>query len=294
MDRDFTTSDLAGEAGNMSEAELAAALGEELPAEEPAPEPAAEAPEPEQPQWVHEPTGKSFESELDLLRYESGYKDNKYGSENKELRAKLEAFEKMIEGVGQQPEQPVDPKKQEEMIFKAVMEQAGVDLENVEPGAYRQIFKIVEAALGMYDQGVVNKRFADLQGTVEKITTRAQQAEALNAAGITLEQVKDVLEQRPYLKKLDIGEQTAVIADLVKREPPKQGTGESPNALRQALQQPSAAGHVEGSVGTGRLDEGDEGSDRELADKLTGNDRDFLRALGAATAKAGQMPWLVD
>jgi hypothetical protein len=293
MGEPFTTSDLSGEAGNMTEAELAAALGEEVPVEEaPAPEPAAEAPADEA--WVHEPTGKSFDSEIELLRYESGWKDNKYGNELKETRAKLEAFEKLLDGAGAEPAQAqVDPEKQEELLLKRVLDGTGVNLDEVDAGAYKTIFKMIENALGLYDTSVVGKRFDELKGSVEKITTRAQEAEAYNKAGIQTDAVMEVLEKRPYLKQLAPGDRAAVIADLVKAQEAPKAEGESPNALRQALQ-PDKAGHVEGSAGTQHLDGGEELAERELASKLDGNDRDFLRALGAETAKAGAMPWLAD
>lgn len=223
--------------------------------------PKAEAPAEEE-KFVYDYDGvhKEFNTREELLAYESGRKSNEIG----ELRARLEAYEKLVEGAKDAPPQQMDPSKQEEMIFQAAMKQAGVDLDQVDPGAYKTIWKIFEAGLGMYDQGVVNKRFSDLQGTVEKITTRAQEAEALNAAGITAQQVKQALEKHPSLKALAPGERVAVIADLVQREAPQKGTGESPNALRQALQKPSASGHVEGSVGSAPPDDYESHLEAEL------------------------------
>jgi hypothetical protein len=286
--------DLTGDAGNMTEEDLAAALGEELPKEE-APEPTAEALEPEAPQFVHEPTGKQFDSEMELLRYESGWKDNKYGNELKEVKAKLEAYEKLLEGAGNEPaqQQQVDPAKQEQILLERALQGTGVNLEEVDPGAYKTIFKMMENMLGMYDTGVASKRYQELQGTVEKITTRAQEAEALNNAGVSIDQVQEVLEKYPQLKALPPTDRVAVIADLTKAQEAKQAAPETGNALRQALQ-PKSADHVEGSVGTQKVDEGEEGTMREMEAQLTGDDRDFLRQLGAATAAAGPTPWEHD
>ena len=284
--------DLEGEAGNMTEAELAAALGEELP-EQPEPEPEA-APEPEPaaeaPVWKHEPSGKEFESELDMLRYESGWKDNKYGNELKEVKAKIEAYEKLMESAGEGPPKQIDPEAQEKALLKHALQGTGVDIDEVDAGAYKTILKMIENTLGLYDSTRVETRFKELQGTVEQITTRAQEAQALNQYGITADQVKDVLEKHPQLKALDRADRVAVIADLMKAGEAKKAAPETANPLRQALK-PDASSHVEGSAGTAAIESGEASEYAEMAAKLDGNDRDLLRALGAATAAAGPEPW---
>jgi hypothetical protein len=270
----------------MSVEELAKALGEEVPQEEstPEPEPVVETSEPEPEKFVYDFDGvrREFDSREELLSYESGRKSNEIG----ELRAKLEAFEKLMESSGQEPPKQLSAEEQDKRLLAHALQGTGVDINEVDAGAYKTILKMIENTLGLYDSTKVEKRFQEIQGTVEKITTQAEEARALNQYGITKDQVKDVLEKHPQLKALNRADRVAVIADLTKAGEAKKAAPETANPLRQALK-PDASSHVEGSA-TNNDPVTEEQAIMKKASELS--DRDLLKWLGEETAK-GPKPW---
>ena len=242
-------------------------------------EPAAE------PEWIHEPSGKGFETELDMLRYESGWKSNKMG----ELRAQVEMIDKLA-ARGEQPKAE-SPTLTQEQMEKNLLKLAFPNIpdEQLEDPAYKQIARGMENLIGAYD-GIVGEKFNALQSKLDKFEARNTEQTALQASGLDMAQIKNTLEKHPHIGDIkDVNARLAVIVAL------NNGVGEQlkTNPLRNALQ-PNPADHVEGSSSTGQLNHSEADLDSAIAEKLNGNDRDFLRALGDATRAAGDMPWLHD
>ena len=221
-------------------AELEALLsGVEPVAATPEATPETETPAPAEPEWRHGPTGKVFDSELELLRYESGAKSNEIG----ELRAAVEMVDKLA---AQAPEQGAGPPPSQEQMEKNLLKLAfpNVPDEQLSDPAYKQIAKGMENLIGAYD-GIVEKRLAGMQSAMDAMQSATAERTAISDSGMDRQTIKDTLEKHPGLKALPIKDQVAVIRAIAEK-----GAGDEPaNPLRSALQ-PDAAGHVEGSVGS--------------------------------------------
>lgn len=203
-------------------------------------------PEPQQAeepqQWVHEPTGKTFDSEQALLKYESGWKDSRYGEEIAKLREKLESLETTRHEQPQQPQVASDVD-----IMKRIWE--GMDEEVLQQEYAKFVFKGLKAL----DAGVTGQ----MQKVMQEIAGLKQQMEenvARNSAGVDVKLEQEILGKHPGLKALPFAERMAVIKEMAASKKP----GESPQPKPRATPKPNAADHVEGSVQSTPMTEDDQ------------------------------------
>lgn len=236
-DLEFTQGDI----GNVAKS-LGVSV-DEITDEEMTGEPAQSA-EPvieEEAQWVHEPTGKTFDSEQALLKYESGWKDTRYGEEIAKLREKMEELQAGRKEVAEQPvAQDID-------IMKRIWE--GMPDDVLEQEYAKFVFKGLKAL----DQGVTNQ----MQRVMQEIASLKQgmeEASARNSVGIDAAVEQEILGKHPGLKALPFKERMAVISEMAGAKKP----GESPKPKAPAVPRPTAADHVEGSVQSTPMTEGDQ------------------------------------
>lgn len=186
----------------------------------------------EERKWVHEPTGREFDNELDYLRYNSGWTADRLGSENKELRQRLERLE--AEGRnGQQHEPPKDID-----VMKKVWDRYDEDVLK-EPYA-----KFVYDGLSKLDQGVT-QMISSLKGEVDQLKSQLTEERELSRVDVPRDKMQKLLEKHPGLGKLPLSERVAVIKDMLQASQPAETQGKK---LASKIPQRNAADHVEGSV----------------------------------------------
>jgi hypothetical protein len=147
-------------------------------------------------EWIHEPTGKKFESREDMLGYESGWKSNKIG----ELKAQLEMAEKLAAAKGEQPAADKPALTQEQMeqnLLKLAF--PNIPDEQLADPAYKSIARGMENLIGAYD-GIVGEKFAAMQERLDKFESVSTEQSALQASGLDMAKVQSTLEKHPYLK----------------------------------------------------------------------------------------------
>jgi len=236
--------------------------------EDPGPETSVTEHESAKPEWIHEPSGKEFETELDLLRYESGWKSNKMG----ELRAQVEMIDKLAaQGKGESQNQPnqLTQEQMERNLVNLALQGTGIKADEADP-AYATIARMTENLIGAYD-GIMEKKLAALQTKLDNFEAQTNESNAIAGAGIDRKTIENILEKHPGLKAMPINDRVAVIAALAK------GAGEQPtNALRDKLR-PDPASHVEGSVGSASPEEYEGNINKTF---FAMSDKDQLKALG--------------
>lgn len=224
-DMDFNESDIRN---------VAASLGVDagdIMGKEPAPEPVQES----EPEFIHEPSGKSFKSAEELYRYESGWKDSKYGEEIAKLRDRLEAL--TSEKRGEESNTP-QPAQNDIDVMRQIWQDADEEVLN------HEYAKFVYKGLKALDNGVtqqmhkIMERIAEIDGRFEEANVRSQ-------AGIDAKIEHELLSKHPSLKALPIKDRVAVIAELAKAA----GAGESQAPKpKRPIPQATPEDHVESSA----------------------------------------------
>ena len=183
--------------------------------------------------FVHEPTGKVFKSEIELLKYNNGYDVQRLGEANKELRESLAELRGRVEQAATSGnQQPPNLKRQ-------VWPKASDDVLN-DPAA-DFILEGLEGAAGM----ILQQTRADNQKLTEQVEALQRQFEETTArsnSGIDSVAEQRVLEKHPGLKALPVADRMAMIKDLLGASASKTGSGK---LLEKISAHP--ADHVEGS-----------------------------------------------
>ena len=218
--------------------EFYAEAEKEIRKEHPEPEPAQATEQKEEKQvWVHEPTGREFESREDYLEYNSGWTADKLGNENKELRERLERLEKG-ESRGESQQQPIEPKQ----VMKEIW--PNLDEDMYDDPAVKMMYQGLEKAAGLMQQQFDSKLnelkqgYEGLQSKLEAERVRAQ-------FGVAPDVEQKLLEKHPGLKALPPQDRLAVMKDLVASN----GQAERPSPkLADKVPSVKAEDHVEGSA----------------------------------------------
>ncbi len=198
---------------------------------------ATPAPEAEAPKWAHEPTGKEFDSEVELLRYNSGYDANRMGTENAELRERLANLEGKAEAasIAKAPDRMAMKQNIWQQRSKEMLEAEGADfvLEGLESAANLMTID-VDAKIA-----ALREEFSAARTNYETETERAR-------LGVDSKIEQSILEKHPAMKAMKPAERMALVKELsLGRGTPKGDTAPAPKA---ALPQLTAADHVEGST----------------------------------------------
>lgn len=214
--------------------------------------------EAERPTWVHEPTGREFDNELDYLRYNSGWTADRLGTENKELRERLEKLESQRNG-GQQ-----NQGGQQTPDRKQIMKQIWPDLdeETLNDPAMRTIYQGLERTAEIIQQSAL-QREESLKGEIAALKSQLEEQGVRSQYGVSPDIEQKILEKHPYLKSLGPKERLAVIADL---HPAKKAPEQGSPKLADKIPQRKAVDHVEGSVSEGVPEGGNEALEKRLFD----------------------------
>lgn len=192
----------------------------------------------EEPQkWVHEPTGKEFDSELEYLKYNSGWTTDKLGTENKELRERLERLENSQNG------QQAEPQKYDEKeVMKLIWED--LDEETLNDPAMKLFYKGLDRTAGILQQQFDEKLTA-LKGEYDQLRASLEEDKVRAQFGVEPSIEQKILEKHPSLKQLPAKERMAVMKELVasKQEPER-----ASRKLADKLPQQRAEDHVENSA----------------------------------------------
>lgn len=259
------TADESGDMGDFfSEAQPREANGE---AETPA-------------KFVHEPTGKEFDSEVDFLRYDAGWKNDQWGRKFKDLE----------ERVNQRAETPKEaPGEVKQLTKKDLIDKLWPN----QPQEYRDnpvaefMLEGIDNALAMYggqQQQVVQK----LQETVQRLEGQLQETSLRSQYGVDTSAEQKLVEKHSWLKGIsDPAARMAAMKDLM-------GSVKAPETVSPKLMdrvpRRSAEDHVEGSAVSSPPDTSDFTS---KFDKL--DERKQLSVLGQMLAKDGEFAgWRPD
>lgn len=251
--------DLLARMGIEVEAELETAdseAGEGDEAQEPETEAAPQ-------KFVHEMTGKEFDSELELLRYDSGYNNSKHGERIKALEAQLEETRaKLDKGDGDKGAQS------DREVMQKLWKDYSEDVLN--EGAAKFVWDGIKG----YDQmlsGVVNgltERIAALEGQI-------REERELSTAGVERSEMQKLLEKHPGLKALSPEERVAVMQDMKAGK----GKAETPTPTpAPSVPKATAEDHVEGSAKSAPP-EGDAGFDSWLSTDFKGKSIDDQQSI---------------
>lgn len=217
--------------------------------------------------WVHEPTGREFDSELDMLRFETGWKSNQIG----ELRAANEVYEKTSAQEESSETPQISPSELDKQLVAIALQNTGIDPDDAGE-QFKLVAKMSDNILNAYHVGM-RQELEKLGQRIEQMQTASEESQRIADVGLTREAVQDVLKKHPGLAALPPEQRVAVVADLARM----QQKGEEPKSTLHQRLQPDAASHVEGSVSSTPPDEG-----RDPFAKFWGlTEKDKLRALGS-------------
>lgn len=187
--------------------------------------------------FVHEPTGKEFDSEVEFLRYDAGWKNDQWGRKFKELE----------ERIGQKAETPKAEAEVKQLTKRDLIEKLWPN----QPQEYKDnpvaefMLEGIDNALAIYG-GQQQQVIKALQETVSRLEGQLQETSLRSQFGIdpTIEQ--KLTEKHSWLKGIsDPAARMAAMKDLVG----KQGAPETVSPkLADKIPQRKAADHVEGSA----------------------------------------------
>ena len=213
--------------------------------EEPQPETVVEEEAPAK--FVHEPTGKEFDSEVDFLRYDAGWKNDQWGRKFKELE----------ERIGQKAETPKAEAEVKQLTKKDLIDKLWPN----QPQEYRDnpvaefMLEGIDNALAIYG-GQQQQVVQQLQETVKRLEGQLQETSLRSQYGVDTSVEQKLVEKHAWLKGIsDPAARMAAMKDLM-------GSVKAPETVSPKLMdrvpRRSAEDHVEGSV-RGGISEGDEG-----------------------------------
>ena len=228
------------------------------------------APESEESAWVHEPTGKTFDNEVDYLRFDSGYNNDKWGKRFQELEDRLAKAETGGEQSAQEAPSQQAPDKAE--VMKAIWD-------NVSEDTLKEPFaEFVYQGLDKATQFVTNQfeaRIGELSERLETVTKQLETERVYSENGVSRAREAELLKTHSWLSDIgDPSKRAAAMKALSQNEGRESG---SPKLMDKATRL-KAEDHVEGSAGMSMPEDGGLGS---FEKKLLGaSDKDRLRAFG--------------
>ena len=183
---------------------------------------------------VHEPTGKQFETEIDLLKYDSGYNNQKFGQANAELREQLANVKGQLEaGAPNNTAPTAESLKQQLWPTKSAEALADPAADFVLEGMNSMAAMMQAQFKAQID--AVQAENAGLKETLARTDAR-------NQHGVKRDVESKILQEHPSLAQLPPNEAMAVIRALAD----KQGGDANPSSLAAKLTA-NAAEHVEGT-----------------------------------------------
>lgn len=198
---------------------------------------AREQPVEEAPKWVHEPTGKEFDSEVDFLRYDAGWKNDQWGKRFQELESRLSG------GDGGKSEQT----EQKKPLTKAEIKRAlwpDQKEEILDDPAFDVFVEGLDNALSLYGSQQ-NQVISQLQKQVETLQGQLQETSLRTQYGVDPQTEQKLVEKHAWLQGLPADKRMAAMKDLL-------GQAKAPETdsrkLINKVPQRNAADHVEGSA----------------------------------------------
>jgi len=196
------------------------------------------APEPEQSQkFVHEPTGREFDSEVDFLRYDAGWKNDQWGRRFKELEEKLSSA----------PEPKSAASEQKQLTKRELIDRLFAN----QPEEYRNnpvadfVLEGIDNALAIYG-GQQQQVISGLQETVAKLQSQLQETSLRSQYGVDQSVEQKLVEKHAWLKGIsDPQARMAAMKDLIGKQAAPETV--SPK-LMDRVPRRSAGDHVEGSA----------------------------------------------
>lgn len=221
--------------------------------EEPAPdEPTETAAEQ---QWVHEPTGKVFDNELEYLKYDNGWNKNIWGNRMKEMEEQLAATRERGSGEEQQAasQKPLTMKEIKEKLFPN------------QPDEYRDnpvtdlVIEGIDNALGLWG-AQQQQTIKGLQETVGRLESQLKESSLRSQYGVDTSVEQKLVEKHPWVKAIaDPEQRMAAMKHLASQE--KAPETASPK-LMDRVPQRNAVDHVENSAGGPGIPDYDDSEDK--------------------------------
>lgn len=232
---------------------------------EPAEEPTEELPEAAE-EYVHEPTGRKFESEADLLRYENGWLNDKYGHQMKELREELDSLR-------EQRSKPAEdsPPSMDDLKKKLWPDSRWDDIRGEAVSDF--MVQGMDNALTMVTQPLL-REVESLKAELSSLKSEAAEERTLGQAGLDRATAQGLVEKHAWLGQIaDPAQRVAAMKALVGQQ---RAAEQASPKLADRIPQPKAEDHVEGSVGSSVPDREGAFEDR----LLKSNDKERLTAFG--------------
>ena len=163
--------------------------------------------------WVHEPTGKEFDSELDYYKFNSGWTADNLGKKNKELLEQLEEAKKPKEPAEQGAE--TQPQQQEPLgdleIKKALWPELSDEQlkDPVVDVVYNGINKVADMMQASFDE-----KLSQVKQLYEQNRKETEVEKLRREFGVTQEMEEKVLENYPQLADMDPLQRIGVVKGL--------------------------------------------------------------------------------
>jgi hypothetical protein len=242
-DKEMVTEALAKElgieVGDSPNAEADDFFAEVERSRQPQEEPEAVEEEPQK--WVHEPTGKEFDSEVEYLRHDSGFNNDKWGKRFQELEERI-AKATSRENSAEKPNNEANPLTKEELKKKLWPNQKDEYREDpVADFVLEGLDNALSIALGPLQQQLQKS-----QETVQRLESQLQETGLRSEYGVDAKTEQKLIEKHEWLASIpDAKSRMAAMKHLLAQTE----TGETPKKLADKLPQRSAADHVENSAG---------------------------------------------
>ena len=214
--------------------------------------------------WVHEPTGKEFDNELDYLRYNSGWSTDKLGNENKSLRSELDKLQEDIKSLRDNGQKVPTASEQD------IMRQIWPDLEDSaysDPGL-KLMFKGMEKTAEML-HAQFKAELEAVKAGQSQLATTYEQDRLRTQFGVDESVEQRLLEKHPGLADLPPKARLAVMKDLYLSD---KGAEQAAPVPKSRVPQKRAVDHVEGSVVS--PEPNFEATEKAIEDKLMSMDDD--------------------
>jgi len=188
-------------------------------------------------QYVHEPTGKVFNTENEYLKYNNGYDVQRLGERATAAELALAELKGRVES-GTQPHKAPSKMDLKRQLWPNASE------ESLNDYASDFILEGVENAVGVVMQGT-QAELAKRDELIARLSSQLEETAARANSGVDAAVEQRILQKHPGLAALPVAQRMAMVKDLAGVTPANAGPGKLLNRISTAG---NPADHVEGSL----------------------------------------------
>jgi len=187
--------------------------------------------------FVHEPTGKVFNTENEYLKYNNGYDVQRLGERATAAELALAELKGRVES-GTQPHKAPSKMDLKRQLWPNASE------ESLNDYASDFILEGVENAVGVVMQGT-QAELAKRDELIARLSSQLEETAARANSGVDAAVEQRILQKHPGLAALPVAQRMAMVKDLAGVTPANAGPGKLLNRISTAG---NPADHVEGSA----------------------------------------------